>query len=98
MDKQFEVTQGSASKQWEHALVVRNSVLSGRTRRQSTFFSYSYEQNCVLPYFNNFEQFFVKPNTMLESTMRQGMSDLVRFFTTINEDPEKGGSKYDSMA
>ena len=37
MGKQFEVTQGSASKQWVHTLVVRNSVLSRGMRRQLTF-------------------------------------------------------------
>ena len=29
--------------------------------------------------------------------MWQDMSDIVRFFSTINEDPEKGGSKFDSI-
>ena len=41
---------------------------------------------------------FVKPNNVLETTMRQDMSDIVGFFSTINEDLERGGSKYDSMA
>ena len=74
--KQFKATECSTHKQWTHALVVRNSVLSGRTRKQS-FFSWSYEPNHLLPHSNNFEWFFVKPNTVLETTMRQDMSDIV---------------------
>ena len=98
MDKQFAGTQGSASKQWIYALVVCDSLLIGRTRMLLTFFSRSNDQNCVLPHSNNFKQFFVKPNTVLKTTMQQDMSDIAEFFSTFNEDPERGGSKYDSMA
>ena len=98
MDKQFAGTRGFASKQRVYALVVRDSALVGKIRRLSTFFSQSNEQNCVLLHSNNFERFFVKPNTVLETTMRQDMSDVVGFFSTINEDSKRGGSKYVSMA
>ena len=42
---------------------------------------------------------FVKLNTEVETTIRQGMSDISGFFCTSNEleDPEKGGSNYDLM-
>ena len=93
MDEQFAGTQGSASKQWVYTLVVRDIALISRTSRLSTFFCHSYKQNCtcVLPHSNNFKRFFVKPN-VLETAMQQGMSDIVGFFSTINEDPKRGES------
>ena len=85
-----------ASKQWVYTLVYLLVCLMAEREGYGCFSLKVISEN-VYFHILTISINFLKPYSVL-AAMLQDMSDIVGFFSRINADPERGGSKYDSMA